>query len=267
VTRSEEWFDRYVREHGHDPGSPEPDLGIAKNPDRLITWNGVEVVNEIKQFENDPFARLLDRFGTMGMSQGLRPVRKAIERAARQLKPLAGRGLPLVVVLANPKGMPVAFTSDEIIWALYGNPVWRMAIDRDTGASAGPTEYGVDRDGQIRNQHQYLSAVVALRHRTEAQDWTDALWARLKEEHAPFNPVGDPDRAAHVAALALEDTHRAEEAGEIPEGDYLFADVFVTMGAEATALPETVFDGPRDSRWEFDVASGTYARVHALEGA
>jgi hypothetical protein len=263
MTLSEEWFDHYVRAHGHDPGEPEPDLGIKKNPDRLISWNGIEVVTEIKQFDNDPFALLFNRFGTMSMSKGLRPVRKAIERAAKQLKPLAGGGLPLMVVLANPKGMPVAFSSDEIIWALYGNPVWTITINQESGVPAGPAEYGVDRDGQIRNQHQYLSAVVALRHRTGAQDWSDALWARLKAENAPFDPVGDPDGAARVAALALDEANRAEEAGEIPDVDYFFADVFVTMGVEATPLPANVFDGERDSRWEFDQATTSYMRVRA----
>lgn len=54
MTESEKWFDRYVRDHEHDPGDPEPDLGITKNPDRLINWNGTQVVCEIKQFDKHP---------------------------------------------------------------------------------------------------------------------------------------------------------------------------------------------------------------------
>src|SRR5437870_528371 len=59
---SEAWFDEYVRSHGQDPGEPEPDLGIEKSADRLITWNGHQVVCEIKQFEASPFDRLIGTF-------------------------------------------------------------------------------------------------------------------------------------------------------------------------------------------------------------
>ena len=261
VTASEDRFDRYVRDHRQDPGEPEPELGIEKKPDRLITWNHIEIVCEIKQFDNDPFGDWNGQARTMDLKTALKAVRRPISYAAEQLKPLAGRGLPLVVVLANPNGMPVPFSSDEVIWALYGDPVWRITISSATGKPVGEAEYGVERNGQIRNRHQYLSAVVALRHRTNAQDWSDALWRRLKEEHAPFDPVGDPEGAARVAAIALEETKRAEEREEIPGGDYLFADVFVTMGVEAEPLPENVFDGPRDSRWEFDSTASRYVRV------
>lgn len=263
MTLSEEWFDRYVRDHGHDPGCPEPDLGIEKKPDRLISWNGTEVVCEIKQFDNDPFGDWNGQSQTMDMQTALKAVRRPVSYAAEQLKPLAGRGLPLVVVLANPNGMPVPFSSDEVIWALYGDPVWKITIDRDTGRPVGETEYGAGRNGQIRNRHQYLSAIVTVRHRTNAQDWSDALWARLIAEHQPFDPVADPAGASHIAALALEETQRAEERREIPGGDYLFTDVFVTMGAEAEPLPTNVFDGPRDSRWEFGPATSSYERVRS----
>jgi hypothetical protein len=261
MTLSEEWFDRYIRDHGHDPGEVEPDLGIEKRPDRLIGWNGVEVVCEVKQFDNDPFGD--DWNGqprTMDMKAALNPVRRAVSYAAEQLKPLAGRGMPLVVVIANPNGMPVPFSSEEIIWALYGDPVWKITIDEETGAPVGETEYGADRNGQIRNRHQYLSAAVALCRRTLAQDWSDALWARLKDENH-FDPVGDPEGASRVTTLAVEEMHAAEERGDIPAGDYLYSDVFVTMSAEAEPLPANVFDGPRDSRWEFDAATSAYRRV------
>src|SRR4051794_4301200 len=116
-TESERWFDDYVRTHGQDPGDEEPDLGIAKNPDRLILWNAHGVVCEIKQFEANPFDRLLGSvggFGTLGLQEALNPVRRKIKKAAEQLKPLATSDWPLVVVLANPKGQPVPFSTDEM---------------------------------------------------------------------------------------------------------------------------------------------------------
>jgi hypothetical protein len=41
--------------------------------------------------------------------------------------------------------------------------------------------------------------------------------------------------------------------------------VFVTMGAQAAPLPANVFDGERDSRWEFDPATSNYVRVRQPE--
>jgi hypothetical protein len=258
---SEAWFDRYVAEHGRDPGEAEPELGIEKNPDRLIRWNDVEVVCEIKQFERDPFGLLLNRVGVLGLTSALRQVRKAIERAAKQLKPLDGSGRPLVVVLANPKQMPVPFSSHEILWALYGDPVWKIPISAATGGPVGEASYGMDRNGQLRNQHRYLSAVVALRHRTLAQDWSAENIERLKAEHQ-FDPT-DLDAAHEFAKVVAESAVEAEERGEVPDGDYLFAEVFATMSPSAVPLPSRVFDGPRDTRWEFDAAQGAYVKVRS----
>jgi hypothetical protein len=256
---SEAWFDRYVTEHGHDPGEAEPDLGIEKNPDRLIRWNDVEVVCEIKQFEHDPFALLLNRVGILDLTSALRQVRKAIERAAKQLKPLDGSGRPLVVVLANPKQMPVPFSSHEILWALYGDPVWTIPIRAASGGPAGEASYGMDRNGQLRNQHRYLSAVLALRHRSRAQDWSEENIERLKAEHS-FDPE-DLDAAHDFAKVVAGAAVEAEDRGEVPDGDYFFTEVFATMSSSATPLPATVFDGPRDTRWEFDAAERAFVKL------
>ena len=259
ATESEEWFDRYVREQGHDPGDPEPDLGVRKNPDRLIRWNGIEVVCEIKQFDHDPFGLLKNRAGVLSLTTALRQVRRSIERAASQLKPLAGSGRPLVVVLANPRGTPVPFGSHEILWALYGDPVWTIPISRRTGGPAGETTYGMGRNGQLRNQHQYLSAVLALRHRTLAQDWAAENLERIKAEEG-FDE-DDLDSMHHVAERAYRESIEAEERGEVPDGDYFYAEVFLTMSPDAVPLPEGVFDGPRDTRWQLDPQQGAYTKV------
>jgi hypothetical protein len=85
MTAAEDWFDRYVRDHGHDPGEPEPDLGIEKKPDRLIRWNGVEVVCEVKQFDNDPFGDWNGQSRMMDMQTALKAVRRPVSYAAEQL--------------------------------------------------------------------------------------------------------------------------------------------------------------------------------------
>lgn len=260
MTESEEWFDRYVRDHGHDPGEPEPDLGITKRPDRLIRWNGSEVVCEIKQFDNDPHEGWSGQARSSSMKEVLKPIRRTVSYAAEQLKPLDGRGLPLVVVIGNPNGMPIPLSPDDLIWALYGDPVWKIPIDVGTGGPAGETEFGADRNGQIRNLHQYLSAVLVLRHRENAQDWANELWTRTKREMG-IEKVTDYKQPVEIAERVFAEEAEARERGLIPEGDYFYADVFVTASKSAAPLPEDVFDGPRDSRWQFNEEESAYVKV------
>lgn len=255
---SEGWFDEYVRVHGQEPGNPEPDLGIEKNPDRLVSWNGHEVVCEIKQFESHPF-RMLGKVGTLSMKQALNPVRRKVSRAAEQLKPLANSEWPLVVVLANPKGQPVPFSTDEILWALFGDPIIQIRINTVSGEAAGPAERIAGRNSRIRFHHQYLSAVVALRRASHLQVWHDACWERLKTEN-PHDPA-DVDAIVKLAEQVEEAQSAALEKGEIEEGDYLYTEVFTAVSETAVPLPRNVFDGPQDSRWDFDAATENYART------
>ncbi len=54
--------------------------------------------------------------------------------AAGQLKELAGSGFPLVVVLANPHGVPLDLRPQMVGCALDGNPTFGGPVNRDTGA-------------------------------------------------------------------------------------------------------------------------------------
>ena len=104
-TASEVWFDTYLRAHGYT-WELEPDLGIPKRPDRLIHRDGLSAVCEVKQFDKDPIGWMRET-GQGGWFDENKPVRGAVRQAANQLRPLKGRGLPLVVVLANPNGYHV----------------------------------------------------------------------------------------------------------------------------------------------------------------
>lgn len=257
---SEAWFDEYVRSHGHNPGEPEPDLGIEKNPDRLIDWNGHEVVCEIKEFESHPFARMVGRVGTFSMQQVLNPVRRKVGRAAEQLKPLADSGRPLVAVLANPSGMPVPFSSEEIIWALYGDPVIQISINTATGAAARPAQHTVGRNSRLLRDHQYLSAVVALRRGSHREDWHKACWERLKTEQSDFDPANTQSLVRLAEAVKTAEA-AALTNGEIEDGDYYFTEVFTATSETAVPLPHDVFDGPRDKRWDYDAETERYERT------
>jgi hypothetical protein len=256
VPESELWFDEYVRSHGHDPGAPEPDLGIEKNPDRLITWNGHEVVCEIKQFEANPIDRLRANVGMLSMPKALSPVRRKIKDASKQLKPLTTSSRPLVVVLANPQGQPVQFSTREIIWALFGDPIIKIPLHVEDGGPGGEAVHTVGRNGEIRLQHQYLSAIVALRYRKHVEDWTDQDWARIKAERPV--PADDYDALIELAKIAGESLHEAQARGAIQDGGYFYAEVFTTLSEAAAPLPRNVFDGPRDTRWDYDAATENY---------
>jgi len=72
----------------------------------LIHRDGLSAVCEVKQFDKDPIGWMRET-GQGGWFDENKPVRGAVRQAANQLRPLKGRGLPLVVVLANPNGYHV----------------------------------------------------------------------------------------------------------------------------------------------------------------
>lgn len=263
LPQSEIWFDRYVREHGHDPGEPEPDLGIQRRPDRLIRWSGHEVVCEIKEFAQDVLPAN-QSVGAVAPERWYGAVRNQVHAAARQMRELADSSLPLVAVLANPSGMFVPLGVDEVIAALYGNPQIVLRIDRKTGAAIDDPQYVAGPDGEIRNDHRYLSAVVLLRHCDRRRDWIDDLANQLRTE---FGGDASTDEEAIARWQELERrASEAQERGEIPKGTYFRTDVIVSASPDATPLPRDVFDGPQDTRWELDQATGAYVEVRRTRG-
>jgi hypothetical protein len=70
VTVSEEWFDEYLATNGYTP-TVEPDLGVPKQPDRLIERVGVEAICEVKEFTTDAMRRRWPEGGSqMGFFSG-----------------------------------------------------------------------------------------------------------------------------------------------------------------------------------------------------
>jgi hypothetical protein len=264
--QSEVWFDDYVRTHGHNPGEPEPDLGVGKSPDRLIRWNGHEVVCEIKQFESGPFSQRGEGAGVMDMKEVLGPVRRKVTRAAAQLKPLASTRWPLVVVLADPKSYGVPLSGHEMVWALYGDPVIRVTINIDISAAAAPAEHTVGRNSRLLRDHQYVSAVVTLQQCSHLRDWHNARWEQLKAEHADFDP-GDIKTIGRLADQLEQEQDAALANGEIEGGDYLCAEVFTATSQTAVPLPRDVFDGPRDARWDYNPETGDYKRTRGYRAS
>lgn len=83
---------------------------------------------------------------------------------------------------------------------------------------------------------------------------------------AKQQPAFDPSDIDSIVRLA-EQVDEAEAAalanGEIEESDYLYTEVFSAVSETAVPLPQDVFDGPRDTRWDYDSATGNYRRTRA----
>ncbi len=118
-------------------------------------------------------------------------------------------------------------------------------------------------DGEIRNDHPYLGAVLLLRHGDRRRDW---MKEQITERHpAVEGEAWDLDDAIARAQEFERLMTDAEARGEVPHGGYFRADVIIAASNQATRLPSDVFDGPLDTRWELDEDTGTYVRVRPPE--
>lgn len=235
---AEQLFERYLDERGYGC-ERHPDLGIVKRPDYLVDAENVRVVCEVKTFNNDGiFATTGAKVGSRSMEQVLAPHRDDIKKAASQLKPLQGRGWPLVVVLSNPCGFPVPTEPSMVAAAMYGDPVMSAPMLDDGSLGRFAMEAG--RNGRLRNNHPYISAVVVLHRESHSAEWA-RRW--IADNRARFHePVT-------LTAALLE-----AEGAEAPGGDDVFLDVFETLSESAVPLPRTVFRGPRDRRFVPDAS-------------
>jgi hypothetical protein len=265
LTQADQDFQRYLRDHGYDGADDhEPDLGISRRPDFRIGRAGAQAICEVKQFDNpsplekriviNPVTARPQPFSA-GDDEVYGPIRQQVHAAARQLKGLRGRGIPLVAVLSNPNGRWVNLDVHHAVHALYGNPTFGGPYNPKTGRieSLGPVR---GRDGEITNDHQYLSAVVLLHRRTHAADaraaWLDANRDRLATQY--------PDRTERSVGLLT-----ALDGLDLPDGDYLHVDVIHTTPARLgriALLDPALFDGPHDRHWVVN-PDGTYSKgVH-----
>ena len=265
-TASELLFARYLEVHGY---IAERDVdwrkryGVdtPKDPDFLVSRAGEELaICEVKEFTSSKIDRrlALQSFFSAGGDEVFGTAADAVQSASlEQLRPFADIGLPLVVVLANPHGVMVPLAPRELVMSLLGTTeVAVVPVAPD--ASAGPATVGraltgpgalvaLDADGIEHNPHPYLSAVVVVRERAEAQDFTEAELARLRPERPPQTAE---DRQA-MMVMMIEALEQADTEGRIPDGRYEFVEV-LDLSAQpeftGTPLPGNVFDGPRDRR-------------------
>jgi hypothetical protein len=252
-TAGEELFEAYLDQHGYPAPEHHPDLGISKRPDYLVRLGEAECICEVKEFNPDemslPFS---GSGGTTSVTEVLKPVREKIRTAAKQLKPLADRDLALVVVLTNPHRAFVPLAEREVVWAMYGDPIFTFQVDPETGGAVGEERFTTSRHGKLRNDHPYLSAIAVVSERPRAADFYD--------EQAESS-------TATTREEKIEEILGFQERGDVPEGSYYRADCFKTMSPEATPLPEVFFDGANDRLLEVDLDKEAYVQVRGREFA
>jgi hypothetical protein len=255
LTEADRGFQDYLRTHGYEGADDhEPDLGVTRRPDFLIARDGAQAICEIKSFADSPVARRMRaapnaRIFSMGDDEVYGPIRRQVHEAARQMRELRDTGIPLVAVLANPLRLPLELDVPVIVHALYGNPVFTGPYNPATGAIESLT-YRLGRDGELTNDHPYLSAVALLIGRTYEQDDVDRWWDenrdRLNREYAT---VDDRAVAAYEALRALD----------VRDGGYFCMYVIHTRSAAdgtAPALDRSMFSGEHDRHWYVN-ADGT----------
>lgn len=169
--------------------------GIEKKPDYLVCRDAIEIVCEVKEFKTRAITEHLEKMGGAAfLPEKLvyGPVRAKIDDAAPQLKPLVGRGLPLVVVLSNPHRADVHMDPEDIALAMYGNPAYTITVGPE--GAVGEGTYFAGRDGELTGHHPYISAVVTLHERGLDQDWADAEVKRYEHPYEFLRAASTAER-------------------------------------------------------------------------
>jgi len=137
-------FEAFLDQQGHDYVF-EPDWSqivgrpINTRTDYLVQIDGSSIACEVKGFApSDKRDRIWDwSKGSfwVGPDDELEPIRRQLKEGAKNLKPLAGAGMPLVIVLADPprsdlQRTNVALDSFNLVGAMYGNPAVKAASIR-----------------------------------------------------------------------------------------------------------------------------------------
>ena len=239
-------FERYLAENGCT-FEYEPDLGISRRPDYLVHRDGAEVVCEVKSFPQ-PAVPAPSRHGSAPIAEILAPVRNKIRDAARQLRPLQGNGLALVVTLALAQNSPIVLGAAMMLSAMYGDLTPSPEAQPGAG-QAGRWYYG--RNGKLRNDHPYISAGAVLQRRTASDEALIRLYG---------SGASTPARAEAAAAAGFEEERKAGRPPNRENQEFLYVDVYETANA-APRIPAGIFEGSRDTRWAADAATAMVVRT------
>ena len=135
----------------------EPDLQaelgvtITTRPDYLVRRGSTRAVCEVKYFEETALDRRMRRQRTIAASdkETHGPIRNALREGAKNLRQLEGAGVPLVVVLTNPRGYFVDLDPWIIHGAILGTVGVVIDVNREPSAPLNE-RLRAGRDGGAR---------------------------------------------------------------------------------------------------------------------
>lgn len=246
---AERWFERYLCAHGYEYDY-EPDLGVSTRPDFLVRRGDVELVCEVKGFDQPtPLERRLrgtNQAVMISADEEYGPMRRAVREAARQLKPLAGSEYPLTVVLANPMGYHVNLSLERLVEAMYGNPGLVGSFNAEKGEVEN-FRFELGRDGRLRNDHPYISAVAILRERSRADEYYNEWRTEWKKGRKPLDR---PTTEEIIAEAEAEQAawNESDASKHVPVGHVYIIELMTTGSPDAVPVPQDVFNCPRDAR-------------------
>jgi hypothetical protein len=147
-TEAHRLFEAYLGENHVADAEHEPDLGASARPSYRLVLDGCTCLCQI--VELTPTRKSVPRSGTAtSMDAIVEPIRAKVDAGARQLRPATELGHALVVVLIDSQAGSPILNDEEIISALSGDPRAPAA----------------QRNGELRQVHPHVSAVVAMHPR------------------------------------------------------------------------------------------------------
>jgi hypothetical protein len=172
-------FQNYCDEVGLDLDF-EPDWNaefnnvFRKNPDFLARTS--LAVIEVREFQTKAKSNFLTENsswnGPIPPTVWRKPLYYAIKEKAHQLKEFSATGVPLIIVLANPRGAEVNLESSVLVSTMFGEPMDPASDFRGVESAIGATRtfhkpgYGVfcgtDSKGQPRNRRPHISGIAVL---------------------------------------------------------------------------------------------------------
>jgi hypothetical protein len=164
-------FERYLSERGLEVSEHEPDLGIGVRPEYLLDSGRNRCRTEVKEFAPGSWPI---RRGSTSQQQVLKPIRRQIHEAARKLRNAVSLGYPLVVVLTDPhQALWGLLWPRELVAAVLGNMTIVLPISPSSGSQARPAALVSGRNGELRHDHPYVSAVVVVHELHTGQHRSD----------------------------------------------------------------------------------------------
>ncbi len=150
-------------------------------------------------------------------------------------------------MLANPEQYDVQLNMEHLVPAMYGNPRYVGNVNAAEG-QVEEIRFELGRDGRLRNDHPYISAVALLHERNIAREHYDTwrkTWTAARE---PLVRSTQEEIEREVEAeFAAWREHGAEN--EAPSGKVYRVDVMTTGSPDSAPLPDDFFNGPRDTRF------------------